>query len=102
MKTHLLTFKEKNSNLQAASRIIPLKKDCKIKSADDELNDEFSFQVETKDRTFYFRSYDNENKEAWIKALKKAMTDPIVEIVQKKEEKKTLKKIPQDEAEVQL
>ena len=87
MKTHLLIFKEKISNLQAASRIIPLKKDYKIKSADDELNLEYSFQVATKDRTFYFQSADNENKEAWIGALKKAITDPFDEIIQKEEEK---------------
>lgn len=87
LKTHLLTYKEKNSNLQAASRVIPLNEDCTIKSADDELNLEYSFQVATKDRTFYFQSADNESKEAWIGALKKAITDPFDEIIQKEEEK---------------
>ena len=59
--THLLTYKVRDGNFQAASIIIPLNNDCTIKSADDELNIKYSFQVVTKDRTVYFQCADNDS-----------------------------------------
>jgi hypothetical protein len=51
-----------------------------VKSADDEINKEFSFKLDIGGTTFYFHAESYEEKEGWIGALGRAMIKPSIMI----------------------
>lgn len=51
-----------------------------VKSADDEINKEFSFKLDISGTTFYFHLDSYEEKEGWIGALGRSMIKPSIMI----------------------
>ena len=70
-KTHLITHKYQHGWWETVTESITLNYNCKVQSGDNEI-----FKVMAQERTFYFKSADSSNKQAWIGALEKVMTRP--------------------------
>eukprot|EP01017_Pseudomicrothorax_dubius_P025667 TRINITY_DN2797_c0_g2_i2.p1 TRINITY_DN2797_c0_g2~~TRINITY_DN2797_c0_g2_i2.p1 ORF type:complete len:119 (-),score=25.97 TRINITY_DN2797_c0_g2_i2:121-477(-) len=70
--TSLYSFKEEK-NYKDPTEVIPLKDCSTVKSAEDEVNKQYAFRIDCKDRTFYLTAASSSEKEGWIGAIGKAM-----------------------------
>eukprot|EP00736_Rhodelphis_marinus_P000260 Rmarinus@m.22836 len=69
--THLHYYKDKEASAPQAS--ISLKQCTSIKGAEEVLQKEYSFQLQTPDRTFYFVASQESEKTDWINAIGRAI-----------------------------
>ncbi len=78
-KDFLLTFVAKGQYTNP-TEAIKMEICSTVKSADDEINKEFSFKLDIGGTTFYFHAESYEEKEGWIGALGRAMIKPSIMI----------------------
>ncbi|CAD8043699.1 unnamed protein product [Paramecium primaurelia] len=70
--TTLYTFKAEKQ-YSNPTELIPLSTISTIKSCQEETNKENTFKIDTPETTFFLMSNNNQEKEAWIGAIGKAM-----------------------------
>eukprot|EP00743_Colponemidia_sp_Colp-15_P001076 GILK01001187.1.p1 GENE.GILK01001187.1~~GILK01001187.1.p1 ORF type:complete len:126 (-),score=15.73 GILK01001187.1:153-530(-) len=75
--THLYSFKSQGV-YKNPTEVIDLRNCSTVKSAEEELNTEFAFRVDTPDRTFFLQASELSDKESWIGSIGRAMVRPSV------------------------
>ena len=61
---------------EKATEQINLSECITVKAADEELRNDLAFLVDTRERSFYFRVKDANERESWIGVVGKAMIKP--------------------------
>jgi PH domain len=82
----LFSFKNQQGYKTSPTERLRLQECATVKSAEEELKKDFSFRIDTRDRTFYFAANDSQEKESWIGSIGKAMVRPTVMRSQSEEE----------------
>ena len=73
----LRTFKAQDNN-GTPTETIPLQNFFTVKSADNYLQKQFTFRLESQSRTFYFCASEQAEKENWIGLIGRSLVKPSV------------------------